>query len=44
MADELQHYGSTAVSDWLTQHPDVAGEYETLKVKLAAEYSDDMRE
>jgi GrpB-like predicted nucleotidyltransferase (UPF0157 family) len=28
--------------DWLIQHPEVARTYETLKVELAAKYSDDM--
>ena len=28
--------------DWLIQHQDVARAYETLKVKLAAAYGDDM--
>jgi GrpB-like predicted nucleotidyltransferase (UPF0157 family) len=28
--------------DWLIQHPDIAHAYEMLKVKLAAEYGDDM--
>lgn len=30
------------VRDWLVQHPDVAREYEALKIRLAAACSDDM--